>query len=68
MEEFQPVDFKNLADKLRHDLQCLNDQPNITDWTKSATDFLDAKIRLKEMKICSPDNLILGHVNINLIL
>ena len=35
------------------------------DWSKSVSDFLDAKIGLKEMKICSPDKLILGHVSIN---
>ena len=28
---------------------------------------MDTKIGLKEMKICSPDKLILGHVNVNLI-
>ena len=37
----------------------------MTDRSKSASDFLDAKIGLKEMKIRSPDKLILGHVSIN---
>ena len=40
-------------------------QPNTTDRSKSVIDILYAKIGLKEMKIRSPDKLILGHVNIN---
>ena len=49
------------------DSQYLNNQPNITDWSKSVTDVLDGKTGLKEMKTRSPDKLILGHVSINLI-
>ena len=60
-----PVDFTNHLDKLRDDSQYLNNQPNIADRSKSVTEFLDAETRLKEMKIRSPDKLILGHVNIN---
>ena len=58
-------DFTNNADKLRDHSQYLNNQRNITDQSKSVTDFLDAKIGLKEMRIRSLDKLILGHVNIN---
>ena len=61
MEELYPVDLTNHADKLRDDSQYLNKK----DRSKSATDFLDAKIGLKEMKIRLPDELILGRVNIN---
>ena len=50
---------------MRDDSQYLNNQCNITDRSKSVTDFLNAKIGLKEMKIRSPDKLILGYVNIN---
>ena len=66
-EEFHQVDFINQANKLRDDSQYLNNQPNITDRSKSVSDFLNAKIGLKEMKIRSPDKFIWGHVNINLI-
>ena len=37
----------------------------MADRSKSVNDILDAKTGLKEMKIRSPDKLILGHVNIN---
>ena len=37
----------------------------MTDWSKSVSDFLNAKIWLKEKKNRSPDKLILGHVSIN---
>ena len=63
--KFYPVDFANPGNKLRGDSQYLNDQPNIADRSKSVTDVLDAKTRLKEMKIHSTDKQILGHVNIN---
>ena len=50
---------------MRDDSQYLKNQPNIADRLKSVTDVLDPKTGLKEMKIRSPDKLILGHVNIN---
>ena len=57
--DFYPVDFINHANKSRDDFQYLNNQLNITDWS------LFAKIGLKEIKIRSPDKLILGYVNVN---
>ena len=60
--EFHPVDFTNPANKLRDNSQLLNNQPNITDQSKSVTDVLDTKTRLKEMKIRSPDKVILGKI------
>ena len=35
------------ADKLRDDSQYLNNQPDIADWSKSRTDFLNVKTGLK---------------------
>ena len=64
-EEFYLLDFTHHGDKLRDDSQYVNNQCNITDRSKSVTDFLGAKIGLKEMKIRSPDNLTFGHVNKN---
>ena len=55
----------NQVYKLRDDSQYLNNQPNITDRSKSLTDFLNAKTGLKEIEIRSTDKLILGHLNIN---
>ena len=63
--KFYPVDFTNPGNKLRGDSQYLNDQPNMADRSKSVNDVLDAKTRLKEMKIHSTDKEILGHVNTN---
>ena len=57
-EEFHQVDFINQANKLGDDSQYLNNQPNITDRSKSVSDFLNAKIGLKQMKIRSPDKFI----------
>ena len=62
---FYPVDFRNPANKLSDDWQYLNNQPNVADRSKPVTDVLEAKAGLKEMKIRSPDKLILGYVNIN---
>ena len=45
-------------------MQYLNNQPNIPDQSKSVTDVLEGKTGLKEMKIRSPDKLILGHESI----
>ena len=42
------------------DSQYLDDQSNIVDGSNPVTDVLDAKPGLKEMKISSPDKLILG--------
>ena len=59
------VDFTNHTDKLRDDSKYLNNEPNITGQSKSVTDSLDAKTRLKEIKIRSSNKLSSGHVNIN---
>ena len=45
-------------------MQYLNNQSNVPDRSKSVTDVLEGKTGLKEMKIRSPDKLILGHENI----
>ena len=39
LEEFYAVGFINHTDKLKNDSQYLNNQRNITDQSKSVTDF-----------------------------
>ena len=64
-EEFYPVDFINLGNKVMRDFQDLNNHCNTIDWSETVTGIFDARIGLKETKICSPNKLILGHVNTN---
>lgn len=62
-EEFYPVDFINLGNKVMRDFQDLNNHCNTIDRSETVTGIFDA--RLKETKIYSPDKLILGHANTN---